>query len=493
MKTLLPATALAAMALTACAIGPNYKRPQTPAPAAYREDQGWKPANPGQISADQPWWSIYADPVLDGLERQVEVSNQSLKAAEAAYRSARAAVDVDRGSLLPDISLTGGATRSGGSGTLVQSGVSVGGTGGHRTSFSAGAQGSWILDVWGRIRRTIESDSARAQASAADVAAARLSAQVLLAEDYFQLRAAEQQRRLYQSSIEAFQASLQIAQNRVKAGVTTVADVYSAQTELENTQAQSTSVLLTRAKLEHAIDVLTGRTPEDLTIDDGPLTATVPVVPAGVPSDLLQRRPDVSAAERSVASTNALIGVAEAAWFPSLTLNGSIDYTSGIFEGLLGAHNAVWSFGPQLAETVFNGGTRLAQTRAARANYDQAVANYRETVLSAFQQVEDNLSSLRVLEQQAQLQDTAVSDARRSEQLTLNQYKAGVADYATLLTSQTTRLSSEISALSIQSQRLVSSVELISALGGGWSTAQLARADTRADAHASVGATPGSP
>jgi NodT family efflux transporter outer membrane factor (OMF) lipoprotein len=477
MKLRLPATALLAFAFTACAVGPNYRRPAAPTAAAYKENKDWKPATPGQVPAGQPWWSIYDDPVLDGLERQVQVSNQTLKASEAAYRAARAAIDVDRAALLPSVGVTAADTRSGGGGTLVQNGVSLGGTGGHRTAFSAGAQGSWTLDVWGRIRRTVESDVAKAKASAADVAAALLSAQITLAEDYFQLRAADEQRRLYKASIEAFQTSLTISQNRVKAGVTTLADVYSAETELESTQALDINVMLTRAKLEHAIAVLVGKNPEELGIDDGPLTATVPVVPAGLPSELLERRPDVSAAERTVASTNALIGVAETAWFPNLTLTGAIDYTSGVFEGLLGASNAVWSFGPQLAETVFDGGARLAQVREARANYDQAVATYRETVLSAFQQVEDNLSSLRVLEQQQSLQETAVADARRSEALTLNQYKQGITDYATLLTAQTARLSAEISLLGIRSERLVSSVDLISSLGGGWNAARLEQRD----------------
>jgi NodT family efflux transporter outer membrane factor (OMF) lipoprotein len=483
MKPLLSASAILALACTACAVGPDYRRPVAPTAAAYRENKDWKPASPSEIPAGQPWWSIYDDPVLDRLERQVVVSNQTLQASEAAYRAAVAAVDIDRGALLPTIGLTGADTRSGGGGTLVQNGVSLGGTGGHRTAFSAGATGSWTLDVWGRIRRTIESDKAKAQASAADVAAALLSAQITLAEDYFQLRAADEQRRLYKASIEAFQTSLTISQNRVKAGVTTLADVYSAETELESTQALDINVMLTRAKLEHAIAVLVGKNPEDLGVDDGPLTATVPVVPTGLPSELLQRRPDISAAERLVASENALIGVAETAWFPSVTLTGAINYTSGVFEGLLGASNAVWSFGPQVAETVFNGGARLAQVRAARANFEQSVATYRETVLSAFQQVEDDLSSLRVLEQQQTLQETAVADARRSEALTLNQYKEGIADYATLLTVQTARLAAEISLLGIRSQRLVASVDLISSLGGGWNTSQLALTKSGVPAH----------
>jgi NodT family efflux transporter outer membrane factor (OMF) lipoprotein len=253
--------------------------------------------------------------------------------------------------------------------------------------------------------------------------------------------------------------------------------VYSAETELESTRAADVNVELTRAKFEHAIAVLIGRNPAELAIEHGGLTNSVPVVPAGVPSELLQRRPDIAASERSMASANALVGVAEAAWFPSVTLSASYGFTATALPGLFNAGNSLWSFGPTLAETVFNGGARLATNRQARANYDEAVANYRQSVLTAFEAVEDDLSSLRVLEQQAALQTTAVEDARKSEALTLNQYKSGIVVYTTLLTAQTTRLSAEISLLGIQSQQLVASVDLISQLGGGWSAAQLDRPD----------------
>jgi len=479
------------LALTACAVGPNYHRPTAPGVPAYKEDQGWKPATPGQIQSDKPWWSIYDDPLLDSLEQQVEVSNQTLKADEAAYRAAVEAISVDRGTLFPSVSVNAGATRSGSasgvnqaittsSGAAVTSGA---GGNGHRTTFSAGAQASWSLDVWGRIRRLIESDAAKAQASAADVAAARLSAQVTLAEDYFQLRAADEQMRLYQTDIEDFKNALTITQNQVKAGITTLADVYAAETQLESTEASNVGVELTRAKFEHAIAVLIGKPPAELGINVGSFTTFVPVVPAGIPSALLERRPDIAAAERSVASANALVGVAEAAWFPSLTLTGSYGFTSSVLPGLLSAHNALWSFGPALAENVFNGGATLAQTREAKANYDQAVASYRQSVLSAFQSVEDDLVTLRVLEQQGQLQQAAVKDARLSEALTLNQYKSGIVVYSSVITAQTTRLLDEINLLSIQSQQLVTSVDLISQLGGGWDAGQLDRADRGVPSH----------
>ncbi|MDE2448793.1 MAG: efflux transporter outer membrane subunit, partial [Gammaproteobacteria bacterium] len=319
----------------------------------------------------------------------------------------------------------------------------------------------------------LESDVAKAQASAADVAAARLSAQATLAEDYFQLRAAEEQLRLLKTSVQNYTVSLQIAQNRVNAGVTTLADVYSARTQLDNTVAQENTVELTRAKLEHAIAVLTGKAPAELALAEGAFTSTVPVVPTGVPSQLLLRRPDVSAAERDVESANAQIGVAESAWFPSLTLSGSFGYESSSLSSLIRASNTVWSFGPSFAETLFNGGATVAQIRENRALYDAAVATYRQTVLTAFQQVEDDLATLDHLQTEYAQQEQAVADAEKSETLTLNQYKAGVADYASVLTAQTARLSSQITALNVQSQRLVASADLIEAMGGGWDSAQL--------------------
>jgi NodT family efflux transporter outer membrane factor (OMF) lipoprotein len=486
----LPALA-AVLALAACAVGPNYRRPEAPVEPAFKEDQGWKPATPGEIQGDKPWWSIYNDPLLDSLEHQVEVSNQTLKADEAAYRAAVEAIGVDRGSLFPSVTVTGANTRSGSasgvnqaittaSGTTVTTGT---GGNGRRSIYSAGAQASWSIDIWGRIRRLVESDVAKAQASAADVAAARLSAQITLAEDYFQLRAADEQTRLYQTEIDDFKGALTITQNQVKAGTTTLADVYAAETQLESTQASAVGVQLTRAKFEHAIAVLIGKPPSELAVDVGSFTTTVPVVPAGIPSALLERRPDIAAAERLVASANALIGVAEAAWFPSLTLTGSYGFSSSVLPGLLKAGNSLWSFGPSLAENVFNGGATLAQTREARANYDGAVATYRQTVLSAFQAVEDDLVTLRVLEQQGQLQESAVKDARLSEQLILNQYKSGIVAYSSVITSQTTRLVDEISLLSIESQRLVSSVDLISQVGGGWDAAQLNQTDRGVPSH----------
>lgn len=452
--------------LSGCAIGPRYHRPATPPSPAYQEAGGWEPATPSEIVPFK-WWTIYHDPVLAGLERQVEVSNQTLKAAVAAYYAAREAAGVTRGTLLPAVGLNAGQTRSGG-GAATQFTF-----GGARTSNEAGANASWDIDLWGKLRRELESANAQAAASAADVAAARLSAQASLAEDYFQLRAAEQQLRLLKIAVKDDQESLRIAQNRVAAGVTTLADVYSARTTLESTQSEEQTAELTRANLEHAIAVLIGEAPSQLTLAQGKLAAQVPVVPPGLPSQLLERRPDVAASERAVVSANAEIGVAEAAWFPSLTLSGSYDFESATLANLIRASNAVWSFGPSIAANLLNGGATLAQTREARANYDEAVANYRQTVLTAFEQVENDLATLRYLQSEYAEEHQAVVDARRAEALTLNQYKAGVADYATLLSSQTARLNAEVTLVNLQSQRLVASVDLIDALGGGWSAAEL--------------------
>ena len=452
--------------LAGCAIGPNYRRPAAPSAPVFKAERGWQPAQPARI-VPSAWWSVYHDPVLARLERQVEVSNQNLKAAVAAYYVAHEAAAVTRGTLFPSIGLSGSQTRSGG-GAATQFTF-----GGARTANQAGASLGWDLDLWGKLRRELESANATAQASAAQVAAARLSAQTTLAQDYFQLRAAEQQLRLLKTLVADDRVSLRIAENRVKAGVTTLADVYAARTQLESTQAQEDTALLNRATLEHAIAVLIGRAPAELTLAQGHLAAEVPVVPAGVPSQLLLRRPDIAAAERTVASANANIGVAEAAWFPSLTLTGSYAFDSSALSGLISASNAVWSYGPQLALNLFNGGATLAQTRQARASFDEAVANYRQTVLGAFQQVENDLASLHFLQNEYAEELQAVADAKRSEALTLNQYKAGVADYASVLTAQTARLNAEITAVNLQSQRLTASAGLIDALGGGWHSASL--------------------
>jgi NodT family efflux transporter outer membrane factor (OMF) lipoprotein len=461
-------------ALVGCAVGPNYHRPPAVVTPVYKENQGWVPATPREIPSSQPWWSIYDDPVLDGLERQVVVSNQTLKESLAAYYSAQQQIAIDRGTFFPAVTLSASATKTGGPAgvSTTSTGAAVAHSKSTETIYSVGPQATWTLDVWGRIQRTVESDVAKAQASAADVAAALLSAQISLAEDYFQMRAAEQQVRIYNTYIADLENALEIVENQVAAGTDTLADVYAAQTQLETTQVSAINEQLTRATYEHAIAVLTGKAPQQLSIPQGTLSTTIPVVPVGLPSELLQRRPDIAAAERTVASANALIGVAESAWFPSLTLSGAYSFDSTAVAGLLSPNNALWSFGPTIAEDVFNGGATLATTRQARANYDQAVATYRQTVLSAFQSVENDLVTLRVLEESDALNVTAVEAARLSEELYLNQYKAGIVAYSSVITAQTTRLAAEITLLGIQTQQLVTSVDLVSQIGGGWSTQQ---------------------
>lgn len=469
----------AGCALSACAVGPNYHRPAAITSATFKENRGWKPATPSQIPADQRWWAIYNDPQLDALEKQVQISNQTLKASEAQFREAMQVVAIDRGALFPDLTVGGNGAHAaqGGGATAAQYSVTTthaAGTYYKYNTVSVTANGSWTLDIWGKIRRQIESDTDLAEVSASDVAAARLSAQVTLAEDYFQMRAAERAIRIYDTYIADLENALAIVQNEVRAGTDTLADVYAAQTQLETTQVAAINEQQTRATYEHAIAVLTGRPPAALAIPAGELTTTVPVVPPGLPSELLERRPDIAAAERTVASENALRGVAEAAWFPSLTMTGDFGYTSSKIAGLINSSNSLWSFGPQIAETVFNGGARLAFNREAYAAYQASVANYRQTVLTALQSVENDLVTLRVLQQSDALDVTAVNAAQLSEELYTNQFKAGIVSYASVLTAQTALLQAQITLLAIQSQRLVTSVDLVSQVGGGWSESQLA-------------------
>jgi len=468
----------------------------------YKEIDGWMPATPKQAAGWENWWAVYNDPVLDDLEKQVDISNQNLIAAEAAYRVSRAEVGIQRANLLPTLNASAGARGSGtlgraatsnassagaGTGSTGSGGTATGSTGtgsagsgstgsgttsgrssGSTLTYSLGLDASWDIDVWGRIRRTVEASVATAQASAADIAAARLSAQAQLAVDYFQLRVADLQTQLYTAAVADFQTALMIAQNRLQVGIATMADVYTAQTQVDNAQAQLVTFQLTRDRMEHAIAALIGKTPDQVAIATAPLSEDVPVVPAQVPSTLLERRPDIAAAEFAVASANAEIGVALAAWYPDLSLTGSLGAVATSLGGLFKASNATWSLGPSLAETVFSGGARVATNLQAQARYDQAVANYRQTVLTAFQQVEDELATLKILEQEAAAENRTVNDARLAEELTLNQYRAGTADFTAVITAQTLRLNSETTALNVLNGRLAGSANFIMALGGGW-------------------------
>ena len=446
--------------LVGCAVGPDYKRPGVEASPKFKEDAGWKASEPSDVLSRGPWWEIYADADLSRLEARINISNENVKAAAAAYDQAQALVAQARAGFWPTIGASVGPQR----GAI--------GNEPARTTVAAAVSASWTLDIWGQVRRTVESDRASAEATAAALAAAQLSAQSTLATDYFELRAQDELQRILDDIVVAEQQSLKITESRYKFGVAAKADVVSAQTQLLNSQAQQINAKIQRATLEHAIAVLMGQQPADFSLPQAALRTDVPTTPAGVPSALLERRPDIAEAERRVAAANAQIGVAKAAYFPTLTLSGSDQYSNGVFAGLLAAPNRIWSIGPQLAETLIDGGLRRAQVAQARAANEAAIATYRQTVLSSFEQVEDDLVTLRVLEQQAVVEDAAVAAAKEAERLTLNQYKAGTVPYSSVITAQTTRLSSEETALSVLSTRLQASVALVEALGGGWASKQ---------------------
>jgi NodT family efflux transporter outer membrane factor (OMF) lipoprotein len=475
-----------ALALSGCMVGPDYSRPAAPVPVAFKEapPAGWKLGTPMDAIDKGNWWSVYNDPELDRLEREVDISNQTLAQAVAAYAEAQAIVQETRGQLFPTISITPGVTGANQAGSVSSGGLinsSSSGRGGIRTNYSLEANASWDVDVWGRIRRTIESDVASAQASAADIANARLSAQATLAIDYFDLRAADSLQSLLDDTVMQYARSLQITQNQYAAGTAAKSDVLTAQTLLQTTQAQAINVGVGRAQYEHAIAVLTGHPPADLTIAPGALAKAIPQIPMTVPAALLERRPDISAAERQMQQQNALIGAAIAAYYPDISLTALYGYVGNPIGSLIQASNKVWSIGGSAAETVFDGGIRSGAVASARAVYDQSVANYRQVVLTAFQGVEDNLSGLRILADQATAQDAAVSSAQQAVQISLNEYLAGTVAYTTVITAQTTALSDEETALSIRQTRLTDSVSLIEALGGGWDTTQLPSGDAVRD------------
>jgi len=461
----------------ACAVGPNYHRPAFDAAPNYKEAGDWKPSEPNDALNRGPWWEIYDDEALNQLEVRIDISNENVKAAAAAFDQARALVAQARAGFWPTVSASVSRARRGGGGSTAATtngaGLPITTTARSQIIDSAGVSANWDLDIWGKIRRTTQSNRASAQASAAALAAARLSAQSELATDYFELRAQDQLQKLLDDTVEAETLSLKIAASRYRFGVAARADVVSAQAQLLSSQAQQVNAKIQRAVLEHAIAVLIGQQPSSFSLGPSSMRTDVPTAPAGIPSTLLERRPDVAEAERKVAAANAQIGVATAAYFPDLTLSGSDDYTGSSMSHLIRASNRVWSIGPALAETLFDGGLRHAQVAQARAAYEGTVDTYRQTVLAGFQQVEDDLVTLRVLEQQAGIEDAAVAAAREAEKLTLNQYKAGTVPYSSVITAQTARLSAEQTALAVLSSRLQASVALIEAVGGGWSDAQL--------------------
>jgi NodT family efflux transporter outer membrane factor (OMF) lipoprotein len=456
-----PALTTAALALLAsCAAGPDYVRPPVEVPAAYKE--GWKTAEPRPVDSRQPWWQSYGDETLNSLVVDATAANQNIREAEARFRQARAVADAARAGFFPTV----GASVSAGRGVSSSTGLDT-------TAFSAGLSASWEPDLWGGVRRSVEGGEAGAAASADDLAAARLSIQAAVATDYLQLRYIDVQRELFDNTVVAYTRALKLTQAQYAAGVVLRSDVALAQTQLKTAQAQGVDLDASRSQLEHAIAILTGRSPASFALaavsPADQFQARMPAIPASLPSELLERRPDIAAAERRAASANANIGVARAAYYPSLLLGASGSGIGATFASLLDTPGRVWSLGATLAQTFFDGGLRRARSAQAEAAYDVSVAQYKETVLGGFQQVEDDLASLRVLDQETTLQDEAVTAARLAEQLALAQYRGGTATYLAVVTAQTLALSAQRTAVQLRSRQLTTSVALITATGAGWS------------------------
>ncbi|HMW50921.1 MAG TPA: efflux transporter outer membrane subunit [Zoogloea sp.] len=465
MKTCLrPLPVILVVLLSACRIGPDYVRPEMAVPTVYKEAGDWKPAAPADPAAGDAWWTAFGDPVLDQLQARLLVSNQNLRAVEAQYRQARALADSARASGFPTVTgsvgMTRGTSGSSGSSTASQGPAAV------TNSYSLGASSSWEADVWGRIARNVEAADARVEASDADLAAARLSARATLAQTYFQLRSAERQKRLLEATVAAYERALELTRNRYAAGVAGRADVVQAESLLRSTRAQTIDVRLSRAQYEHAIAVLIGEAPAAFTLAESDAPLPVAVTPVSLPSTLLERRPDIAAAERRVAAANAAVGAAQAARFPVLGLTAGAGYRSSDLSELLSLSSRYWSLGPTVAASLFDGGAKRAATGQAVAVWDQAVATYRQTVLTAFQEVEDNLVAARLLEHELTEQNAAVTAAAEAEAIALNQYRAGTVSYLNVVTAQTTLLTARRSANDLAARRLLAAVLLAKNAGG---------------------------
>ncbi|MEA2769394.1 MAG: hypothetical protein QOD93_2356 [Acetobacteraceae bacterium] len=454
--------------LGGCMVGPDYHRPAAPVPAQYAELPGWTAATPADAAPKGDWWTDFHDPLLDEFEPMVAVSNQTVRQNFASYQLALAEVKVAHAQLFPLIGVAGSASRSA-SGT--GSGSTVTAT--NAASFEGTA--SWSIDVWGKVRRLVEHNAATAQADEATLANSTLSEQTLLATTVIELRLADADIDLQQKAVDAFRDALAITEHQGAAGITATppSAVIAARVALETAQAGLIGLGVARAQFAHAIAVLVGKNPEELDIPHGTVMPTLPTVPAGVPSTLLQRRPDIAAAERSMAAQNAAVGIAVAAYYPSLSLSASAGFAQSPLAGLLHAANHVWSIGASGTETLLDFGERHAQVEAAKAAYEAAVASYRGTVLTAFQDVENDLSGLRILAEQAQALDIAVRDAERGSQIALAEFQAGTVDYTTVAVAQEALWADQQSALGVQQSRLIDAVSLIGALGGGWSDSQL--------------------
>jgi NodT family efflux transporter outer membrane factor (OMF) lipoprotein len=462
---------MAVLPFTGCAVGPKYHPPVVQAPPAYKEVGDWKPAQPNDQNLGGEWWKIFQDPQLDALELQVNVSNQNLKAAEAQFRQARAALRYNRADYYPTVTAGLSATRTRVSAhrpppSSIFDGITY-------NDFTLPVDVSYQADVWGRVRRNVESYREQAQASAADLATVNLSLHADLAIDYFQARSLDAQEQLLNSTVKQYEQALELNQSRFEGGIASEVDVEQAKTQLQTTRAAAIDVGVVRSQYEHAVAILIGKPPAEFGLPPLPLTAPPPRIPVSVPSDLLERRPDIAAAERRVAAANAQIGVAKSAYYPLINLGASGGFESSTITTLLNGPSGLWSVGLSAVGTVFDGGRRRALTDQAGAVYDSQVAFYRENVLTGFQQVEDNLAAVRILENEAKVQDEAVVAAQRSLDLSVTRYKGGVTSYLEVITAQSAALSDQVTAVNILGRRMASTVLLIQALGGGWEKSSL--------------------
>jgi NodT family efflux transporter outer membrane factor (OMF) lipoprotein len=461
---------IAVLLLGGCTVGPNYVRPTTEVPTVYKEAAGFKQAQPSDEISKGKWWEIYGDPQLNSLEEQVSVSNQTLKEAQAQFEEARAAVRIARAAYFPDVTASAApsAARQSQNKPLFGAGSPV-----TYTDIQLPLDASWEPDLWGRVRRTVEAARSEAQATAADLANTALSLHAELAMDYFQMRGLDSEEQLLNSTVDSYEKALQLTQSRHQGGVASEVDVAQAQTQLETTRAQAEDVEVQRSAFEHAIAVLTGKPPAEFSQQPLPLTNLPPAIPPALPSELLERRPDIAAAERRVQEANAQIGVARSAYFPQITLTGGGGYDSGRVTTLLDGASGFWSLAGTAAELLFDGGQRRGVSDQARAAYDKSVDTYRQTTLTAFQEVEDNLAALHILENEAKTQAAAVAAAEHSLELSNTRYRGGVASYLEVTTAQSAALGDERAAVDVLTRRITASVLLVKALGGGWNVSQI--------------------
>jgi NodT family efflux transporter outer membrane factor (OMF) lipoprotein len=463
--------AVAVFQTSGCTVGPKYHRPAAAVPPVYKEVGNWKPAQPNDQNLGGNWWTIFQDPQLDALEVQVNVSNQNLKASEAQYRQARAVVRYNRADYYPTATTGLSASRTRVSNNRPPLSSTFDGI--TYNDFSLPFDFSYQLDVWGRVRRTVESSREQAQASAADLATVNLSLQSDLAIDYFLARSLDAEEQLLNSTVTQYEQALELIESRFAGGIASDVEVQQAKTQLETTRAQAIDVAVARSQYEHAVAILIGKPPAEFSLPPLPLTAPPPNIPVSMPSMLLERRPDIAAAERRVASANAQIGVAKSAYYPLINLGATGGFESSSITTLLNGPSGLWSLGFSAAQTIFDAGRRRAVSDQAIAAYDQSVANYRQTVLTGFQQVEDNVAALRILEREAQTQDRAVEAAQKYLDLAITRYKGGVTSYLEVTTAQSASLSDQVTAVNLLGRRMVDSVLLIQALGGGWDRSAL--------------------